>query len=287
MKIYNKQFLGADVNFSLENAKVIIVPIPYEGGVSYGKGTAGGPDAIIDASYNLELYDEYFDTEPYRIGICTIEPIEIMNNPESMIQAVYETINLLLKQDKFVVSIGGDHSITTGYLKALCDRYGSISVIQFDAHADLRDIYEGSKYSHACVMSRIQEMTQNTLQIGVRSLSFEESERIKNEKISVCTMNDYRQGLFNLESSLNKLPNPVFITFDVDVFDWSVVRSTGTPEPGGLLWDETISLLQNIFSLKKIVGFDVVELIGDKDDINSSFAVAKLIYKIIATKFFI
>lgn len=262
-----------------------MLPFGYEGGVSYGKGTARGPEAILDASCYLELYDEVLDAEPYKVGICTVTPPDIPETPEAMNQMVYETTREILDQDKFIVSIGGDHSIASGYCRALKEKQGPLSVIQIDAHADLRQSYQGSKLSHACVMSRIREMTSDTLQLGIRSMSAEEAQRIRNEQIAVCSLHEFRSAGFGLNAALQRLPDPVFITLDVDVFDWSVVRSTGTPEPGGLLWDEAISLLRQIFSSKRIVGFDVVELAYDEHDRNSAFATAKLIYKMIGFKF--
>jgi agmatinase len=288
MEIFEKQFLGPDgAAPSLEDASVIVAPFGYEGGISYGKGTAKGPDAIIDASHYLELYDEVLDVEPSSAGIYTIKPLVFDAGPEQMFQTVYDTAKTYLAKDKFIVSIGGDHSISSAYCKALQEKYGAVSVIQFDAHADLRDSYEGSRLSHASVMSRIREITASTLQIGIRSLTLEEARRIRAEKISVCTMENFRNDTFDLKTALKSLPGPVFITFDVDVFDWSVIRSTGTPEPGGLLWDEAIHLLKKIFSQKDVVGFDVVELAQNESDPNSAFAAAKLIYKMIGFKYFL
>ena len=286
MKINSKQFLGIE-KISYCDSKVVVVPFPYEGGLSYMKGTAKGPDAIIDASRYLELYDEILDREPYTVGICTVEPPKIASEAELMIKTVYNVTSEILRDNKFIVSLGGDHSLSYGYCQALKEKYGQLSVIQLDAHADLRDSYEGSIYSHACVMSRIREITSNTLQIGIRSMSQNEAERIKKDNLQVCTMNDFRKGLFDIHSAIRNLPDPVFITFDVDVFDWSVVRSTGTPEPGGLLWDESMHLLSKIFAMKQIVGFDMVELSFNKNDRNSPFAVAKVIYKMIGFQYFI
>jgi agmatinase len=165
------------------------------------------------------------------------------------------------------------------------EKYHRISVIQLDAHSDLRDTFEDSPNSHACVMSRIRELTGNTLQIGIRSMSVEEALRIKREGLAVCTMSAYRSGEFDISAALDALIEPVYLTVDVDVFDWSVIRSTGTPEPGGFLWDEALSLLHRIFMKKNVVGIDVVELCGDPSDRNSAFAVAKLIYKMLGFKF--
>ncbi len=278
-------FLGREIDHPLvEAAAFVVVPFPYEGGVTYGTGTAQAPDAVLEASAFLELYDEVLDYEPYRAGIATLEQPDVPDDDEAMFSTVHTVTSSLLDNDKFVILLGGDHSITSGYYKALHDKHGPVSVIQLDAHADLRDSYEGSKLSHACTMSRIREYTQDTLQIGIRSMSVEEAERIKTERINLCTMHDYRSRKFNLDAALRNLPDPVFITCDVDVFDWSVIASTGTPEPGGLLWDEAMALLQKIFTLKNVVGFDVVELASNENDRNSPFAVAKLIYRMIGFK---
>lgn len=282
LTLHAKQFLGLEPEFTaIENAKIVILPFPYEGGISYGAGTAKAPDAILEASYHLELYDEVLEAEPFRMGIATVAPPSIPRDPEEMIRTGYESTRLLLEHGKFVVLIGGDHSISSGYINAIHERYGQVSVLQLDAHADLRETYDDSPWSHACVMSRIREMTSDTLQIGIRSLSLEEAERIKKENIALYTMHEYRNGTCDLQLALQQLPDPVFLTLDVDVFDWSVVRSTGTPEPGGLLWDEALTLLQQIFTKKQVIGFDVVELSYQEHDHNSPFAVAKLIYKML------
>jgi agmatinase len=284
--LYVKQFLGLEAECtSLEKARVVILPFPYEEGISYGTGAANAPDAVLEASYHLELYDEVLEAEPFRIGIATLAPPSIPKAPEKMIRTVYESTQLLLEQGKFVVLIGGDHSISSGYFKALQEQYAQVSVIQLDAHADLRETYDDSPWSHACVMARIREMTDNTLQIGIRSLSLEEAERVKQENIALYTMHEYRNGDCDLRTSIQILPDPVFLTLDVDVFDWSVIMSTGTPEPGGFHWDEGLSLLYQIFTQKHVVGFDVVELSYQEHDRNSPFAVAKLIYKMLGFQF--
>ncbi len=287
MKDYYKKFLGDDIELSsYDQSKVVVLPFGYEGGVSYGKGTAEGPDAILDASSQLELYDEVIKAEPYKIGIYTVEPPAIPDTPEEMVETLYQFVQPILSKDKLVALVGGDHSITLGYYKALLKKHGRLSVIQLDAHADLRHEYLGSPLSHACIMSRIREFTSDTLQIGIRSLSYEESKRIQPERINLCTMHDYRTKHFDIDAAIKQLPDPVFITFDVDVMDWSVIRSTGTPEPGGFTWDECLSLLNKIFTRKNVVGFDLVEYAYDPADVNSAFAAAKLLYKMITYKFF-
>ena len=282
MEQYPSQFLDLEPSLSSwEKAKVVIFPFPYEGGVSYGKGASKAPDAVINASRYLELYDEVLEFEPCRAGICTVMPPLVPSDHEDAVSKVYGTARSILEDEKYLVLLGGDHSISSGFFKALSERYKDLAVVQIDAHADLRDTYEGSPFSHACVMSRIRETTSYTLQIGIRSMSLEEAERVKRENLPLCTMHDYRRGCFDLEKALDSLPEKVFLTFDVDAFDWSVVSSTGTPEPGGFSWDEAIGLLQVIFSEKDVVGFDVVELSHSDIDRNSPFAVAKLIYKMI------
>lgn len=285
MQLSAKQFLNPGFAFTdYRAAAVAILPVPYEGGVSYGTGTARAPDAVIDASEHLELYDEILDAEPYRMGIATVGPPEISADAETTFASVNAIIKTMIGEGKWVVMLGGDHSISCAYVKALIERYGRIAVLQLDAHADLRDTFEDSPYSHACVMSRIRELTGSTLQIGIRSMSVEEARRIAREKLAVGTMSDYRSGKFDVHAALDALGEPVYLTVDVDVFDWSVIRSTGTPEPGGLLWDEALALLHQIFMRKNVVGIDVVELCGDPRDRNSAFAVAKLIYKMLGFK---
>jgi len=285
MKTNPQQFLDPPAEYTdFKNAAVAILPIPYEGGVSYGTGTAGAPDAVIAASKHLELYDEILEAEPYRMGIVTLMPPEIFLKAERMHAAVFEITKTLADQNKFVVMLGGDHSLSFGYFKALHAIYDPISVIQLDAHSDLRETYENSPYSHACVMSRIRELTNDTLQIGIRSMSLEEAQLVERENLALCTMSAFRNGEFDIGAALDALVEPVYLTVDVDVFDWSVIRNTGTPEPGGFLWDEALTLLQYIFYKKHIIGFDVVELSADPHDRNSAFAIAKLIYKMLGFK---
>lgn len=281
-----KQFLLDDPQYTdPQNARVLILPVAYEGGVSYGKGTGSAPQAVLDASHFLEFYDEVLDIEPYKIGISTCAPPELPKEPVQVCETIFHHISNLLDQNKFVVLVGGDHSITTGYIKAVAQRERQFSVIQFDAHSDLRPQYEDNLYSHAAVMSRVREYTQHTLQLGIRSMCVEEAQRIKKENLDVFTMHQIRRGNFNLHRALKKLPDPVYITFDVDAFDWSVIQSTGTPEPGGFLWDEVINMLQIIFETKTVIGFDLVELSYSPHDNNSPFAVAKLLYKMLGFKF--
>jgi agmatinase len=286
MILNKKQFLDLEAAYTkIDKAHALILPVPYEAGVSYGTGTDRAPDAIISASHYLELYDEVHQVEAYTMGISTLEPLILSLDHSKMFENIYRNTKKLTGLDKLIVMIGGDHSVTAPLVKALHGQYGHISVIQFDAHADLREQYEGSALSHACVMARVREMTNQTLQLGIRSMSGEEAQRIKMEKLNLFTMHEMRCGKFDLDSALKALPDPVYLTIDVDVFDWSVIASTGTPEPGGLLWDEALQMFEKIFRKKKVVGFDVVELSANDVDRNSPFAAAKLIYKLLTYRY--
>ena len=264
-----------------ERAAVRIVPVPYEGGISYGGGAARGPDAVIEASAQLELYDEVLDVEPYRAGIATLAPPVLPGQPAGVAETLYHFFRDLVQDDALLIALGGDHSITPPLVRALMEKHQTLSVVQVDAHADLRPQYNGSPFSHACVMHRVRACTPHTLQVGIRSLSVEEAQRIKAEQIDLCTMHAYRDAGFPVDAALDALPDPLFLTLDVDVLDWSVVAATGTPEPGGFLWDEIIALLDRIFRVRTVIGFDVVELAPEPGERNSAFAVAKLIYKMI------
>ncbi|HNW61025.1 MAG TPA: agmatinase [bacterium] len=285
MTLNDHPFLAPEPEFAAyDTAAVAILPFPYEGGVSYGHGTAAAPQAILEASAYVEFYDEVLKAEPYRMGIATVAAPQIPRQPEEMIRTLYETTRALLVDGKFVVVLGGDHSISSGYFKSLLEKHGRLSCIQLDAHSDLREEYEGSRLSHASVMARIREMTPHALQLGIRAQCIEEAQAIAANHWPVCTMHDFRKGVFDVDAAIAALPDPVFITVDVDAFDLSVIHSTGTPEPGGFAWDEALDLLNRIFMRKKVVGFDLVELAYDENDRNSAFCTARLAYKMLGFK---
>ncbi|MHA1238323.1 MAG: agmatinase [Candidatus Odinarchaeia archaeon] len=260
-------------------SKFVIIPIPYEKTTTYIKGTKNGPHAIIDASRNLELYDEELDIVPAEEGIATLAPVIIDSPPEEMVKKVKETCLRVLEDNKFPIVLGGEHSISVGFFYSLLDKYNNISVLQLDAHADLRDTYEGSRYNHACVMRRIREHS-DAVQVGIRSLSKEEADLIKTRKYKIFYAIRMREADCKNEicSTLN---DNVFITIDVDVFDPSLIPSVGTPEPGGLGWYEVLDLLKFIVDNKNVVGFDVVELSPIPEIKSPDFIIAKLVYKLI------
>lgn len=283
MQLNERSYLDLEEEFCrYETARIVILPFPYEGGISSGGGTGAAPAAVIEASAQLEFYDEVLKFEPHRAGIATLAPPNLSGmSPERMFDTIYAMARRVLADGKFLVVVGGDHSISSGYCQALFERHPSLSVVQLDAHSDLRDSYLGSTLSHASVMARVREMTPRTLQVGMRAISLEEAELIEREGLAVFTMTEYRKDPAAALAALDALSDPVFLTLDVDALDWSVVWSTGTPEPGGFTWDEMMAFLTAVFSRRQVVGFDVVELSASPYDRNSPHAVAKLIYKMI------
>ena len=249
-----------------EEAKVAILPVPFESTTSYKKGTKNAPDAIIKASNELYLYDTELDLEPYSIGITTLPSIKGLKELEQ------------LKTDKFVIALGGEHTITYPLVKKLPQN--ELSILQIDAHADLKDEFDGSKLSHACVMRRISEFNKNITQVGVRALDKEEADYIKEHKINTF----YAHEEYNIKKILKTLKKNVYITIDLDGFDPSVIPDVGTPEPAGLHFKQVTELLKEVFKNKNVVGVDVVELCPTKNSELSNYSTAKLVYKLIGYK---
>ena len=275
-------FLGvSDPCCAIDRAAALILPVPYEGTVTYGKGTGEGPEAVIDASRQVELYDEHLDSEPWRLGIATLPALRSRESPEEMVQAVDQTVGGYAKPGRLVVTLGGEHSISSGAVAAHLRTYPEMGVVQLDAHADLRDTHEGTPWNHACVMARIRDLvpSSHVLQLGIRSLSAEEAALARSRSYSIVHARDIVQGRFEATNYLRHLPCEVYVTLDVDVFDPSVIRATGTPEPGGLDWYTVLGIMEHIFAAKRVVGFDVVEL--SAGDGASAFTTARLIYRMI------
>lgn len=263
-----------------ETSRIAVLPVPFERTVSYGKGTSAGPAAIIRASQSLELYDEELGAEPYLMGIATLPPFlpEAYDMAEAMAE-LQEEARTHLAKGKFLVTLGGEHSITQAPVRATKEVHGEIGVIQFDAHSDLREEFEGTPYSHASVMKRIVDDGIPTLSVGIRSLSTPESRLIRERNLPVIWGHDLDRAEELFPPLLAKLPEKVYLTFDIDYFDPSLVPATGTPEPGGGLWYPTLRLLRRLFREKQVVAMDVVELAPVGGLPASDFLTSKLIYK--------
>lgn len=268
---------------SLEESDVVILPIPYEATSSYGRGSRDAPSAIIEASHYVEDYDEEIDRSICdEIEIYTCQPCVPNNTGNFAVEQIYRRVKTLVDQNKFVVSLGGEHTITIGVVQALAEKFDDLTVLQFDAHSDLRVSYQGSSYSHACAMYPIHQMGVNLHQIGVRAQSKEEAELIKSsDNIHTVYAHEIRERACRLYRGLDKLKENVYITFDADGFDPSVFPSVGTPEPGGLLWHEVISVVEKVAMSRNVVGFDIVEVIPTQEGMipTSEYTAAKLIYK--------
>ncbi len=269
---------------SFDAAKAVILPVPYEGTVSYGLGASKGPQAIIQSSRFMEWYDIELDAEIYRKpGIFTLEPMAVgALDPEDMTVEVEKEYARLVAADKFTVMLGGEHSISYTADRPLRERYSDLSILQWDAHADLRDSFEGTKFSHGCAMRRFYDNAKRIVQVGVRSYSAEEAEYIKK--------NDLRGNIFtpmefNVEKIIDRLSSNVYVTVDLDGFDPSVLPATGTPEPGGLYWPDFLKLMRAVFAKKNVVGCDVVELAPIAGQPSSDFLAALAVYKMIGYKF--
>ncbi|MFB0553325.1 MAG: agmatinase [Phycisphaerae bacterium] len=265
-----------------ENAGIIIIPVAYDGTSTWIKGADKGPTAIIEASANMELYDIETDSEVYRKGIYTEDTITREITTTEMINAVNGTVQYYLEKNKFTVVIGGEHSVSIGSIKAHTEHYANLTVLQLDAHADLREEYNGSIYNHACVMARIKEFCP-VVQVGIRSMDSPEKESM--DKTRTFFAEDIYNNTDWIKKVVSILSDNVYITIDLDVFDPSIMPSTGTPEPGGLLWYDVLALLKAVSNKKNVVGFDVVELCPDDRNKAPDFMAAKLIYKLLSYKF--
>ncbi len=294
---------------SYENSRIAIVPVPYDGTSTWIKGADNGPDAIIEASENMELYDIETDSVVCEQGIFTDSAVKENSSPESMAKAVEKRVKKHLDAGKFVVVLGGEHSVTIGSVRAHADKCKgnadkykgntdkedknkkdkdkSICVLQLDAHSDTRPEYEGSKYNHACVMSRVKELCP-IVQVGIRSMDAEEKEFIDKKRMFFAhqIVNDRNKDRKWIKKVVSQLSENVYVTIDLDVFDSSLMPSTGTPEPGGLFWYDVVELLKEVAAKRNIIGFDVVELCPNKNNRAPDFLAAKLVYTLLSRKFY-
>jgi agmatinase len=264
-------------------ARIVLVPVPYDATSSWIKGADIGPAAILDASQTVENYDIESNSEPYKVGIFTDKPVNEMTSPQKMAGAVEKRIAGHITKSKFPIVIGGEHSVSIGAIKAVAKKFKKLTVLQLDAHADLRDEYHGSKYNHACVMARAKEICP-IVQVGIRSMDVSEMQNLDKRRIFFAE--DIHGKTDWVKKMLVLLKGDVYVTIDLDVFDPSIMPSTGTPEPGGLGWYEVLELLKRVFRNNSVVGFDVVELCPNKNNKAPDFLAAKLIYKLISYKFF-
>jgi N1-aminopropylagmatine ureohydrolase len=268
-------------------ARVVVTPVPFDGTTCYQPGARDGASAIIDASRNLELYDAELGRSPYKAGIHTLRPVEIINgDAQAMVDRTEHVTEALLAHGKFIVTLGGDHLTSIGVIRAFAKRFPNMSVLQLDAHADLRDDYEGSTLSAATIMRRTLEVCPRTAQVGIRSLSELEAELVAQRKLPMWLAADIhaRQARGDrgwIDEVVASLSDEVYITFDIDAFDPSLVPGTGTPEPGGLGWYDAINLLTEVARHKTIIGCDVVELSPLLESHISPVVAAKLAYKLI------
>ncbi|NCR42262.1 MAG: agmatinase [Microcystis aeruginosa W13-11] len=289
----SEQFLGSEAIASYATAKAVILPIPYEATTTYRKGCETGPAAVIAASQQLEAYDEELKRETcLEVGIYTHDAIaDTRQQPqlsaEEMLAVTTATVSRLIADNKFVVAVGGEHAITTGvvqaYRQALSEPF---TVVQIDAHGDMRFEYEGSYHNHACVMRRVLEMGLPTLPVGIRAICREEAELIAKQQIPVIWDRDIARDLDWIEKAIAKITTEkVFLTIDVDGIDPALIPGVGTPEPGGLSWHQTLGFLGRLFQTHQVIGCDVMELAPISDSVVSEFTTAKLIYKLIGYQF--
>lgn len=284
----HRNFMHLDEEFSdFARSRVVVVPVPYDLSTTYRPGTREGPAAIIDASRNLELYDVELQRSPYRAGIHTLPPVEIVaGNAAAMVERTEQVTTELLRQEKFVVTLGGDHSVSIGVISAFAKRFPSLSVLQLDAHTDLRDEYEGSCFSGATIMRRVLDLGVRTAAAGIRSVSEGEAELIAARSLPIWLASDIHaqkaQGRRDwIAEVVRNLGEEVYVTIDVDAFDPSLVPGTGTPEPGGLGWYDAMDLLAAVTQQRRVVGFDVVELSPLLEGHVSPVVAAKVVYKLI------
>lgn len=272
---------GIDAAYSsFAEAAFVVVPVPYDLTSTYQSGSRRGPGAILEASANMELYDEELGKETYLAGIHTIAPLEAdARGPVEMVASVRKTIAHVLSFNKIPVMLGGEHSISFGAVQAMKEKYPRISALQLDAHADLRDAYQGSPYSHAAVARRIAGVCP-LVQAGIRSLSAEEATFMKEGKVQTFFADDILAGKGWREKICESISGDVYVTIDLDVLDPAVMPSTGAPEPGGLSWRDVLGLLKELSRRCRIRGFDVVELVPIPGLVAPDFLAAKLVYRL-------
>ena len=267
-------------NATLENSKVMLMTVPYDGTSTWGKGADKGPELFLDASENMELYDIETDTEPYLEGVYLAGEVTEDSSPEAMTEAVYQkTKEMLQYEDKLFTLFGGEHSVSIGSIRAVGEKYENLTVLQLDAHTDLRPEFHGSTSNHACAVFEANQK-HNLVQVGIRSCDVEEMQYVP--KGQCFWAHEIAENPNWIEDVLSKVSGNVYITIDLDAFDPSIAPSTGTPEPGGLAWYPTLKLLKKVFEKCNVVAFDIVELMDSANPKPTAFLAAKLYYKMLA-----
>lgn len=278
-----KTYAGIEDQYSkLDSSKIVLIPVPYDGTSTWQKGADKGPEAFLNASENMELYDLETQTEVYKQGVFLADAVTENNSPEQMVEAVHQEVKTYIKKNKFVTTFGGEHSISIGTIRAFNECFDNLTVLQLDAHADLRKTYQGSTCNHACALYEASQTT-NLIQVGIRSMDIIETTVIDEDKTYFA--HDMAVDDNWMDSAIDQMTDNVYITIDLDAFDPSIMPSTGTPEPGGLLWYETLDFLRQVFEEKNVVGFDIVELCPNPKERSSDFLAAKLYYKMLTYKF--
>ncbi len=273
-------FGGIYPECSLRDATFVVVPVPYDLTSTYQSGSRRGPQAIIEASTNMELYDEELRKETYLTGIATASSVEVdARGPKYMVSAVRKKIGRIVAQNKIPVMLGGEHSITLGAVQAVAEKYPALTVLQLDAHADLRDTYQGTPFNHACVGRQVVDFCK-LVQVGIRSMSKEEGDYLPKSKVKSYSADYVFEHENWVDTVCKNLRGDVYITIDLDVFDPSIMSATGTPEPGGLYWRDVLKLLKKASECCNIRGFDVVELAPLPGMVAPDFMAAKLIYRL-------
>ena len=269
---------------SFDSARILVLPVAYEGTVSYGTGTGDGAMAIVDASRNMELYEEETGTEVYKLGIHTLEEFKPRDTPDEMMDALYKRTRELLESEKFLCMLGGEHSVSAPIIRAHAEKYHDLSVLQIDAHADLRDTYDGTPHSHASIMARVvKDLRIPSVQVGIRSISADEARSLSSGLPTKIFWAKDIAGKTNwIEDAVSSLTDNVYLTIDIDGLDPSLVPTTGTPEPGGLGWYETLALIRTLAKKRRIVGMDLVEFSKTDNSDAPAFLCSKLVYKSLA-----
>ena len=279
----NQTYAGISQEYgNLATSKIVIIPVPYDGTSTWQKGADKGPQAFLDASENMELYDIETDSEVYKEGVFLADAITENESPEAVVEAVHQTTKKYINRNKFVTVFGGEHSISIGTIRAFNECFPNLTVLHIDAHADLRKEYEGSSCNHACAVYEANQTT-NLVQVGIRSMDISEKREMNLDKVFFA--HDMAVNEDWMDDVIDQLTSNVFITFDLDALDPSILPSKGTPEPGGLFYYETLEFLQRVFDEKNVVGFDMVELCPNENEKSSDFLAAKLFYKMLSYKF--